>query len=449
VILPADWHDWDTAKLRAVLAHEFAHVTRRDPLRQVAASVFRAVVWFHPLAWWLRSHLAELSELASDDVAVSALGDRVFYAETLLEFIERAQGRVRLEGVAMASPRTRARRLARLLDENHCPSRVPVAPVGWVITAVLLALMCVAAVVRPQRLQAQSLVLTPPAVAAAPQVALPGAEAKPTAVLCGGVGAYRKWLDEDAVYIVTRDERREYLALQTERDCQTFISQFWQRRPAGMKIEHYRRIAYANERLAASAPGWRTDRGRTYIVYGPPDEIESHLTAGRTYPFEVWRYRSIDGLGEDVRFEFVDSKQNGEYPLLAVRDAAAMALLRMPPGSGPAQAVPRVAMLLLSPRVDVDGTDFGSAGVPALSGHEVYVATRGAGAFILSLEPGAGLTQIGTATGRRIEVEVGGHAMRIDCSADVSPTGTAPVYGRFDRSYRPTKDLEVGSGTPR
>jgi hypothetical protein len=88
----------------------------------------------------------------------------------------------------------------------------------------------------------------------------------------------------------------------------------------------------------------------------------------------------------------------------------------------------------------------GSAGAPAVSGYTLYLARNGVGLFILSLNPDgeAGSTKIGTANGRSIEAQAGGHAVRIDCSADVSPGGPAPVYGRFDASYRTQKDIELG-----
>jgi len=94
---------------------------------------------------------------------------------------------------------------------------------------------------------------------------------------------YRKWLEEDVVYIITDEERRAFKNLQTDEEREQFIEQFWLRRDPTpdtveneYKEEHYRRIAYANERFASGIPGWKTDRGRIYITFGPPDEIESH-----------------------------------------------------------------------------------------------------------------------------------------------------------------------------
>jgi GWxTD domain-containing protein len=144
---------------------------------------------------------------------------------------------------------------------------------------------------------------------------------------------YRKWLNEDVSYIITDEERAAFKKLQTDEEREQFIEQFWLRRDPTpdsveneFKEEHYRRIAYANEHYASGIPGWKTDRGRIYITYGPPDEIESHPSGGTyerpseegggttsTFPFEQWRYRYIEDIGNDIIIEFVDPTMSGEY----------------------------------------------------------------------------------------------------------------------------------------
>ena len=107
---------------------------------------------------------------------------------------------------------------------------------------------------------------------------------------------YKKWLDEDVVYIISPEERNAFIHLQTNEEREQFIEAFWQRRNPDpdspentFKEEHYRRIAYANEHFASGVPGWKTDRGRIYIAWGPPDERDEH-TAGRAI-------RPTDGSG--------------------------------------------------------------------------------------------------------------------------------------------------------
>jgi len=146
---------------------------------------------------------------------------------------------------------------------------------------------------------------------------------------------YKKWIDEEVPYIITNEERAAFKKLTTDDEREQFIESFWERRNPNpgspeneFKEEYYRRIAYANEHYASGIPGWKTDRGRIYIMYGPPDENDSHPSGGTyvrpqeegggetsTYPFEQWRYRYIDGIGTNIILEFVDPTMTGEYHL--------------------------------------------------------------------------------------------------------------------------------------
>ena len=163
---------------------------------------------------------------------------------------------------------------------------------------------------------------------------------------------YKKWLNEDVSYIITDEEKKAFKRLNNDDEREQFIENFWLRRDPTpdteeneYKEEHYRRIAYANEHFASGIPGWKTDRGRIYIVYGPPDEIESHASGGTyerpieegggetsTYPFEKWRYRYIDGIGNNVELEFVDTTMTGEYHFTT--DPSEKDALLMVPGAG-------------------------------------------------------------------------------------------------------------------
>jgi GWxTD domain-containing protein len=163
---------------------------------------------------------------------------------------------------------------------------------------------------------------------------------------------YKKWLNEDVTFIITDTERRAFLALQTNEEREQFIEEFWQRRNPDpdsvdnpVKEEHYRRIAYANEHFASGIAGWRTDRGRIYIMYGKPDSLESHtqgenyerpLDQGggetKTYAFEDWTYHYIEGIGENVELEFVDPSGTGEFRLTT--DPSEKDALLYVPGAG-------------------------------------------------------------------------------------------------------------------
>jgi GWxTD domain-containing protein len=162
-------------------------------------------------------------------------------------------------------------------------------------------------------------------------------------------GVYKKWLDEDVRWIITDEELSAFKKLTTNAERDIFIEGFWQRRDPTpdtaeneYKEEHYRRIAYANEHFAAGMPGWRTDRGRMYIMYGPPTSIDAHPMGGpyqrpseegggqtSTFPFEVWRYRYLEGIGQEIEIEFVDDCGCGAYEMTLDRSKKD-ALLHVP-----------------------------------------------------------------------------------------------------------------------
>ncbi len=191
---------------------------------------------------------------------------------------------------------------------------------------------------KPVTLVAQAAPVEDQSSPATPQAAMQERQQKlrdQSQAVSGVTGPYKKWMNEDVAYIITDEERAAYKKLTTDEEWEKFIEQFWLRRDPTpgtpeneYRDEHYRRIAYTNEHYSTSQglPGWKTDRGRIYIVYGPPDEIESHPSGGNyqrpaeqgggtttTVPFEQWRYRFIEGVGTNVIIEFVDPTKSGEY----------------------------------------------------------------------------------------------------------------------------------------
>jgi GWxTD domain-containing protein len=149
------------------------------------------------------------------------------------------------------------------------------------------------------------------------------------------VDHYKKWIENDVIWIISDDEKKVFKALKNDEERENFIEDFWNRRNPdprssnnAFKEEHYRRIAYANQNYHSGIPGWRTDRGRIYIMYGQPDQKEEHPTGGQydrpiyegggstsTFPFEKWWYRNIEGIGPDIEIEFVDPSFTGEYKI--------------------------------------------------------------------------------------------------------------------------------------
>jgi GWxTD domain-containing protein len=146
-------------------------------------------------------------------------------------------------------------------------------------------------------------------------------------------GAFKTWLDQDVSYIISDEERKAFKNLSNDEEREAFIENFWLRRNPNpdspeneFRDEHYRRIQYANDHFAAGKPGWKTDRGHIYISFGKPDSIEAHPSGGAyqrpidegggetsTFPFETWHYRYLEGVGENIDIEFVDSCQCGDY----------------------------------------------------------------------------------------------------------------------------------------
>ncbi len=165
-------------------------------------------------------------------------------------------------------------------------------------------------------------------------------------------GPYKKWANEDVRWIITDQEMRAFKSLSNDEERDAFIEQFWQRRNPDpespentFRDENYRRIAYSNEHFAAGKPGWLTDRGHMYIAYGKPDSIDAHPSGGSydrpmeegggqtsTFPFEIWHYRYLEGIGDNVDIEFVDSCQCGDYHMTIDRSEKD-ALLHVP-GAG-------------------------------------------------------------------------------------------------------------------
>jgi GWxTD domain-containing protein len=164
-------------------------------------------------------------------------------------------------------------------------------------------------------------------------------------------GYYKRWINQDVHWIITDEELAAWKKLTTNWERDLFIDAFWARRDPTpdtveneYKDEHYRRVLYANERFGAGIPGWRTDRGHVYILYGKPDAVDAHPKGGSyqrpaeeggghtdTYAFEVWRYRYLEGIGTDIEIEFVDACGCGEYQMTLDRSV-----------NGPMVHVPKV-----------------------------------------------------------------------------------------------------------
>ncbi|HXP83923.1 MAG TPA: GWxTD domain-containing protein [Bryobacteraceae bacterium] len=292
------------------LLHELAHVRRLDYLVNLLQTAVEDLLFYHPAVWWVSAVIRAERENCCDDIAATQ-GSGHDLAVALAALEERRSGARELALAATGGQL--ANRIRRLLGQPES-RRAGIAPV--ILAAALFASLAVAfgATKRQAPLPAPP---PKPLIAQAQPTPQPVQQAAPSPTNIPV--RYRKWLDEEVVYIIQPEERAAFLRLGTEAELQQFIEQFWLRRdptPATdeneYREEHYRRIAFANDQFRFNrVAGWRSDRGQVYIKFGPPDDKDIH--PADTPPRETWLYRHIDGIGNDVLVEFVDTGRNGEY----------------------------------------------------------------------------------------------------------------------------------------
>jgi GWxTD domain-containing protein len=305
------------AQVEAILLHELAHVRRSDYFMNVCQRLVEGLLFYHPAVWWISRVVRAERENCCDDMVVASRGDAHGYAIALIAL---EQNRLEhtwpaCEPAMAATGGNLLKRARRLL--------YPARPCGTWIPAALAAVALLFTTA-----MALSALHADPSPSFASQQAS-GKIADP----------WKKWLNEDVVYIISAKEKLAFESLKTDEERQHFVEQFWERRnpvPGSpdnkFKVEHYRRIAYANTHYSyprGRLPGWKTGRGQIYIMYGPPDEIDSHPSGGRfkrpaaegggfadTYAFEDWRYRYVAGKGS-MDVEFIDPTMSGEFRIAA------------------------------------------------------------------------------------------------------------------------------------
>ncbi len=284
------------AQIESVLLHELAHIRRSDYLVNMLQTSVESLLFYHPVVWWISGVIRTEREHCCDDLAVSLSGDAHEYAKALAA-LETSRWGASQTALAVTGGNL-VKRIRRLLIPTEGPSP---ALTPFVSAGILL-------------------------IAAA--VGLTAWQAEPSPKPVPQVSPYTKWLQEDVPYIITNEESAAFQRLETDDERDEFIQQFWLRRDPTpgtpeneFKEEHYRRIAYANLRFptATGKAGWRTDLGRIYILYGPPDEIDDHsarddLRPGQV-PFIDWTYRFIDGVGSNVKMEFVDPTGTHDFKM--------------------------------------------------------------------------------------------------------------------------------------
>jgi len=312
-------------QVEAILLHELAHIRRYDYAVNLLSTFVEGLLFYHPAVWWIAQVICSERENCCDDFVVSQRADSRAYAAALARLEHNRS--LATEAALAASGGNLMKRIRRLLAEPERP-RSAAAPVVPFVLALLTVAGAVAWTPNPQE-------APQPSKSDIAQQTITNTYGKtkkslksyqdflafaPQNTANTAANPYRKWLNEDVSYIITDEERSAFKKLQTDAEREQFIEQFWTRRDPTpgtaeneFKQEHYRRIAYANEHFSTGIPGWKTDRGRVYIVYGPPDEIEDHRNETTKAPYQLWRYRYIQGIGKNVIIQFTDRTRTGEY----------------------------------------------------------------------------------------------------------------------------------------
>lgn len=285
-------------QVEAILLHELMHIRRHDYLVNALQRFVEGLLFYHPAVWWMSRVMRTERENCCDDAVVAMSGNAREYAMALAILEEKRSP----ELAVAATGGNLVKRIRRLLY----PTRPNTAwtPLFSVIVLIAIAASGLAAwqSVQPQHSSAS----------------------EQQQAVTVRTSPFVKWLNEDVVYIITDEERAAFQKLPTDEEREKFIEQFWLRRDPTpgtveneFKEEHYRRIEYTNERFStASRTGWRTDRGHMYIIYGPPDELESHPQGAQSpNATEVWTYRYIDGVGDNESLTFIDRTGTGDYRL--------------------------------------------------------------------------------------------------------------------------------------
>jgi GWxTD domain-containing protein len=299
----ADWTAcrFTPNRIEAILFHELAHIRRWDYPANALQRLVEGIIFYPPAVWWISAVIRSERENCCDDVAVAMSGCPYEYAAALAA-LEQNRRPCREPAVA-ASGGNLVKRIRRLLvTEGAKASWAPLLAAIILITTAALALAAWQS--GPSQTNSSE------------------TQGKTNRVK---TSPYSKWLDQEIVYIITREECAAFQKLTTNEERDKFFEQFWSRRDPTpgtidneFKVEHYRRIAYADERFRTQSgkPGWQTDRGHLYIVYGPPDEIETH-PKGIWVPIasEAWMYRHLEGIGENVMVNFLDKTQTEDYRL--------------------------------------------------------------------------------------------------------------------------------------
>jgi GWxTD domain-containing protein len=318
------------SQVEAILAHELAHILRRDYLVSILQSIVEALLFYHPAVWWVSGHIRREREHCCDDLAVQYTGDALAYARALSLLEEH---RSALPAIALGANggilTMRIKRLLGCKESVAAPQLVALTLLGIVIVATGVCVTTTGGAQNnstglqrpqydPRAVDIAAEDIREPLVNQVPAPSSSPRSAKETPSSPAIAPQYQAWLDQDVRWLISPQERAAFFQLTSNSERDQFIKEFWERRdssgsaPNSYRAEHYRRITYANQHFAnAGVAGWESDRGRIYVVNGAPGTIESHpSSAPYGHPYETWVYTA-------TRLTFVDFCNCGNYQLLA------------------------------------------------------------------------------------------------------------------------------------
>lgn len=315
-------------QVELILMHELAHIRRFDYVVNMLQAFVEGLLFYHPAVWWVSRVIRTEREHCCDDLVVASTHDPHGYAAALAA-LEENRSRAAEPAVAVTGGNL-VKRIRRLLGHSETPvtSLLPLVSIGFLVV-VAATLILNAQPAPANRVEEPAPTPAPIAVHSIPQPPAAPPLVRQAPVQTAPSRPVTNWIEVEVPYIIAEEERQAFLSLQTDEERGKFIEQFWLRRDPTpgtpeneFKDEHYNRTAYANQNFTTSSnPGWKTDRGRIYIMFGKPDRLEFYPAGGfvnsrnetRSFPSEIWTYSYIEGVGNNVTLEFVDTTGSGDF----------------------------------------------------------------------------------------------------------------------------------------
>lgn len=298
VLLPAKCAQMDELRQHSIICHEFLHVRRKDWPWHVGEEILRALFWFHVAVLWLIAQIRLSREQVVDRRVVTLAGSRRDYLDALYEIASASSASHPAPALLFLSERRLKRRVSLILQEVEMSRKKLILAFSACLGVLIFAVPLIAAWLPLQN---------SPSVQRLVKPSEDSTEAQ--------------WVNGPVSCIILPRARAAFERLTTSAEREMFIREFWEQRNPNpgsatnnFKKQFYRRVAFVNEHFA----GWQTDRGRFYIMYGPPDQIRQRKYPRglhMPYSYQIWIYRHLPGIGDNLSMTFIDRTGKGDYQL--------------------------------------------------------------------------------------------------------------------------------------